>query len=191
MTSANRYRKLGRRLACENRLFDVFFDAIESPSGEVIDDFIIVRPKVSASGGVVGICVLPEVGGRIGLMRGYRHQLDDDVWQAPAGFIEPGESPEQTALRELKEETALACHRAALQSLGVYYPDAGLIEGKVALFAARGCALAGSAEAERDREVGTSRLEFFDQNALAELVRKTRSMGGSTLVACYRYLAAG
>lgn len=46
-------------------------------------------------------------------------------WSLPAGFIEWGESPEQTAIREVQEETGL---NVALHSLyGVYrgkdYPD--------------------------------------------------------------------
>ncbi len=190
MADVYRYSRLGRRLACENRLFEVFFDTVATPSGEVVDNFLIVRPKVSAQGGIVGVCVLPEMNGKIGLMRGWRHQLNEEVWQAPAGFINAGESEEQTALRELSEETSLSCDRVRLQSLGVYYPDAGLIEGKVALFAARRCVpLQGSSV--RDREVGTGELQFFDGDALSDLVHKSRSIGGSTLVACFRYLGLG
>jgi len=187
MSERARYRQLGRRLACENRLFDVFFDAVETPAGEIVDNYVIVRPKVSAPGGIVGICVLPEVDGRIGLMRGYRHQLDDDVWQAPAGFIEPGELAEQSALRELAEETGLACRPNDLQRLGVYYPDAGLIEGTVALFAARNCQPNGLGALHH--EIGTSALEFFEPSALARFACETGAVGGSTLVACFRYLA--
>jgi len=188
MSERPRYRQLGRRLACENRLFHVYFDAVETPAGDVVDDFVIVRPKVAAPGGIVGICVLPEVDGRVGLMRGYRHQLDNDVWQAPAGFIDPGESAEQSAMRELDEETGLACDPDDLQRLGVYYPDAGLIEGMVALFAARNCRPNGRGTLHR--EIGTSALEFFDPAALARFVRETGAVGGSTLVACFRYLAS-
>ena len=183
-----RYRQLGRRLACENRLFHVYFDAVETPAGEIVDDFIIVRPKIAAPGGIVGVCVLPEVDGRIGLMRGYRHQLDDDVWQAPAGFIEPGEFAEQSAIRELGEETGLACRPEDLQRLGVYYPDAGLIEGMVALFAARNCQPNGLGTVHH--EIGTSSLEFFEPADLARFARETGAVGGSTLVACFRYLGA-
>jgi ADP-ribose pyrophosphatase len=188
MAQCPRYRTLGRRLACTNRLFDVYFDAVETPGGDIVDNFLIVRPKMVAPGGVVGICVLPEVDGRVGLMRGYRHQLNDDVWQAPAGFIEPGETAEQSALRELGEETGLGCSPDDLQPLGVYYPDAGLIEGRVALFVACHCKLVDLTRTHG--EIGTSALQFFDAVALNKFVRETGSVGGSTLVACFRYLAA-
>lgn len=189
MASPHLYRRLNRRLACENRRFEVFFDAVETPGGEIVDDFLIVRPKVSASGGFVGACVLPEMGGKIGLMRGWRHQLDEEVWQAPGGFIDLGETIQQAALRELGEETALACTPESLRSLGTYIPDAGLIEGRIALFVAMDCALASRGSAPQP-EIGTGTLRFFDKDELTSLVNRSASISGSTLAACFRYLCA-
>ena len=83
---------------------------------------------------VAGVCILPELDGKIGLMKGYRHQLGREVWQAPAGFVEENEAPVETALRELKEETTLTSAPDKVVPLGMYCPDPGLIEGRVALF---------------------------------------------------------
>ncbi len=186
MVDVYRYRKLGRRLACANRLFEVFFDTVETPSGEIVDNFLVVRPKLSAPKGIVGVCVLPEVNGKIGLMRGWRHQLEEEVWQAPAGFIDLGETAKQTAVRELKEETALVCDPTRLQSLGLYLPDAGLIEGRVALFHAR-CE-GPFTESATTKEIGTGPLEYFSPDALEEILNHAEHIGGATLVAGYRYL---
>lgn len=183
----SKYRHLGRRLACENSMFEVFFDAVEAPSGQVVDDFLIVRPKKAAIGGVVGICVVPEVDSKIGLMRGYRHQLDDEVWQAPAGFVGADETAEQAAVRELAEETGLSCRAADLQGLGVFYPDAGLIEGRIAIFAARNCYAAG--RPGTPGEIGTSAMWSFSRSELGDLVRNASNIGASTLIACFRYLS--
>lgn len=97
MSQDRRYQLLGRRLVCENRRFDVYFDKFES-DGDIIPDFLVVKPKVTSTDGYSGICVLPEMAGRVGLMHGYRHHLDSLVWQAPAGFCDPGETAAQSGL---------------------------------------------------------------------------------------------
>jgi 8-oxo-dGTP pyrophosphatase MutT (NUDIX family) len=182
----SRYRLIARRLAGENERFRIFFDEIETPSGEIIPDFLIVKPKVTAKGGnVVGVCVLPHVGGRIGLMRAYRHQLNAEIWQAPAGFIDDEESSEEAAMRELAEETGLVCSPERLRSLGGYVSDAGLIEGSVALFVAEDPL---PTPDPVHGEVGVSELTFFDRAALRELTLHSSLIGGSTLVSCMRFL---
>lgn len=181
------HRLLKRHVACSNTRFDIFFDTVESADGHVTKDFLIVRPKVQTPEMVAGVCVLPEMEGRIGLMQGYRYQLKMEVWQAPAGFVEAGEEPARTALRELEEETLLTCLPHDLQSLGSFLPDAGLIEGRVALFVARN-AQKSSSLAQVHEEIGTGALQFFSRQELANLMVSSDAIGGSTLVACCRYL---
>lgn len=41
------------------------------------------------------------------LIREFRLELDRHIFGLPAGLIDPGETPEQTAVRELREETGL------------------------------------------------------------------------------------
>lgn len=61
-----------------------------------------------------------------------RDTLNANTIEIVRGFSEDGESPEQTAKRELLEETGYSCER--LISLGYVYPDTGLIINKVKLF---------------------------------------------------------
>jgi ADP-ribose pyrophosphatase len=177
---------------CGNRLFDVFFDRIRTPGGGIVEDFLIVRPRIQAPGKVVGVCVLPEIEGRIGLMRGFRHQLGFEIWQAPAGFVEASEAPAATALRELREETAYACPRKQLLSLGQFIPDAGLVEGVVALYVARNAKPSPAVEA-RTKEIGAGTFRLFGRRELRSLCRSSQDISGATLAACFRYLdlAAG
>lgn len=57
--------------------------------------------------------------GRLLLMK----RADDGTWCLPGGFVDSGESPEETAIRETREETGLDAQTADL--VGVYYrpPD--------------------------------------------------------------------
>jgi ADP-ribose pyrophosphatase len=51
------------------------------------------------------ICVVPvDQNGNILMVRQFRKPLEDQLLEVPAGGIEPGESPEDAAVRELQEE---------------------------------------------------------------------------------------
>jgi len=71
--------------------------------------------EVSAGGLVV------DTTGKLGLLIGRRDQKDASgkkiLWSLPKGHIEEGETPEQAALREVKEETGI--DSAIEKSLGV------------------------------------------------------------------------
>ena len=69
------YRSLGRKLACSNSRFDIYFDSLELPGGELLPDFLTVRPRVQDAQGIAGVFILPEVDGKVGLMRSHRHQF--------------------------------------------------------------------------------------------------------------------
>lgn len=180
-----RYKHLDRRLVCENQRFEVFFDTVRATDATMIEDFLIVRPRVCAADKVAGVCVLPELNEKIGIMRVFRHHLGEEVWQAPGGFIEPDEEAATAAVRELREETGVVPSR--VESLGSYLPDAGLIEGRVALFLARGCTVC-DAGAISSNEIGAGQLHWFEPMTLKALILSQCNIGGSTLAACFRAL---
>ena len=174
-----------RNLAISNSKFNVFYDHLISQDGEEIDDFIIIKPKIKNSENIAGICVIPFFNKQFFLMKGWRHQFDDFIFQAPSGFVEDYETSSESAIRELFEETALVCKPQDMIQLGTFLPDAGLIEGYVSLFLAINCQISDN---ESINEIGTGKLFGFTINQLEKLINKESKIGGSTLVACFRAL---
>jgi 8-oxo-dGTP diphosphatase len=73
------------------------------------------EPEVKAAGGVV------RRDGRIAVV--HRPRYDD--WSLPKGKLDPGESWEQAALREVREETGLECELGTELSSTSYHDRKG------------------------------------------------------------------
>ncbi|MFE3505588.1 NUDIX hydrolase [Kitasatospora sp. NPDC059146] len=76
-----------------------------------------------AQTGVVVVPVGPE---GIALVPSYRYPVGAVSLEFPRGGCEPGESPEEAAARELREETGLSA--SSVRTLGLVHADTGLIE---------------------------------------------------------------
>ena len=179
------YRFLNRRIIDENSRFFICYDSIQSVDGTLVDNYLIIKPKISHENSIVGVCILPCIDNQFVLMKGWRHQLNVDVWQAPAGFVEAAETPLKCAQRELYEETGLYCSESDIVSLGSYLPDAGLIEGRVALYLATRCV---AHQPSFPNEVGTGSLHYFSSTSLFNLLVSSSDIGGSTLQVSLRSL---
>jgi 8-oxo-dGTP diphosphatase len=73
------------------------------------------EPEVKAAGGVV------RHDGRIAVV--HRPRYDD--WSLPKGKLDPGETSEEAALREVREETGLACELGRELSSTSYHDRKG------------------------------------------------------------------
>jgi ADP-ribose pyrophosphatase YjhB (NUDIX family) len=173
-----------RRRIAVNSKFNIFLDHVTDAHGHEVPDYLAVEPKRHGPDWVTGVCTLPIVGGRIGLVEVCRHPLGRRSWEAPKGFIEDNESGEQGALRELAEETGLGCDPSALRPLGVVAPEAGVIKGRLVLFAAMDCI--GSPRAADD-DLGLGAVRFFDADEIEHLAASGEVEDATTLVAFYRY----
>ncbi len=80
------------------------------------------------------VAVLPTGGGKILLLRHFRHSLRRWVWEIPRGFGEYGLTAEENAEKELKEETGI--NAAELEYLGKICPDSGMSSDQVFVFLA-------------------------------------------------------
>ena len=63
-------------------------------------------------------------GGNIPRVKQYRHAVDEEIYEIPAGLVEEGESPEETAARELQEEIGRRPGR--MEKIAELYSSPGL-----------------------------------------------------------------
>ena len=82
------------------------------------------------------VCVFAYDGEEYGyLVKQYRYPFDEYITEAVAGLCEEGETAEESARRELNEETDALCEN--LVSLGEFYPTPGYCDEKIYMFAAK------------------------------------------------------
>jgi ADP-ribose pyrophosphatase len=87
----------------------------------------VTRKKTT--GAVCIVALLPGPEPRIVLVEQYRPPLDARILEFPAGLIEPGGEPSETALRELAEETG--CLGRVLEVGPAVYNSPGLTDENV------------------------------------------------------------
>ena len=79
---------------------------------------------------LVAACALVDVDGRVLLAQRPKGKPMAGLWEFPGGKVEDGERPEQTLIRELKEELAITVSEACLAPLTFAshgYPDFHLL----------------------------------------------------------------
>lgn len=109
------------------KLLHVFRDTVRLPDGESSTREWIKHPGASA--------VLPVFGdGEVLLIRQFRYPCRKVFYEVPAGKIDPGESPEATAEREIEEEAGIVFK--ASRHLSSYYPAIGYSNEIIHLYVA-------------------------------------------------------
>jgi len=103
--------------------------------------------------------------GRILLIRQYRLAAGRMLWELPAGTIDKGETPLQTARRELEEETGY--RSKSWRTLLEFYPSPGFVSEKMTLFLAREIR-PGPARPEQDERIAVHPFSMAEALALIE-----------------------
>ncbi len=96
------------------------------PSGRELELDIVKHPGAAA--------IVPFISDTdILLIRQYRHATRDTILEVPAGKIDAGESPSETAARELEEEVGQRAGR--IEELGWIWTTPGFTDEKIYLYA--------------------------------------------------------
>lgn len=96
----------------KGRAFNVRQDDIQLP------DFSVTRLDIVDHPNSIGIVPVDDQGS-VWFVNQYRHPTGGNSLELPAGVMDVGETPEQTAAREIREEIGMAAGK--LQKIGQFY----------------------------------------------------------------------
>ena len=157
------------------RLFWVTEDeAVDPKTG-----FTIKRSVVRHAGSAVMMAVDEKK--RILLVRQYRLPAGKNLWELPAGKVDPGETPLDAAKRELAEETGYKARQWT--KLVSYFASPGFVQERMTIYLATGLT-AGTATPMDDEQIET---RWFTRKELGALIAAGKIEDAKTMVGFLRW----
>ncbi len=129
MTTPNENREttIESRMAYEGKIVNVRVDTVRMANGRIATREVVEHASV--------VCIAPvDEDGNVLMVRQYRKPAEATLMEVPAGGMEPGETPEEAALRELQEETGLTAGK--LERLMTFWATPGFCDEKMYAFLA-------------------------------------------------------
>lgn len=177
---AERRRKGWKRLGREkvytaqdgNTVFmDLYRDRVRAPNGREMtytfyhsSDVAIVVPFLDRH--------------RLVMIRQYRYPLEKVMLEFPAGHVEEGEKPSETALRELAEETGYAAKK--VEHIYSYHPSVSKSRQLVHVFRATGLADGGRTNHDSTEDIS---VELVRVGQLKKMIQGGEVENAGTLIA--------
>jgi ADP-ribose diphosphatase len=107
------------------RVFSVEVETIRLPNGAEHQEETVRHPP--------SVVLIPmQDAGHVVMIRQYRASIGRDIWELPAGSLNPGEAAEGAAARECEEEIRLVPHR--IERLQGLYPCPGFCDEELIFF---------------------------------------------------------
>jgi ADP-ribose pyrophosphatase len=159
----------------KSKVFTVVEEVAQDNSG-----FEIHRAIVRHPGSAVMLAV--DEAERILLVKQFRLPAEKDLWELPAGCIDPGETPLQAAKRELREETGYQAKKWV--KLISYWASPGYVAEKMNVFLASGLT-AGAQQPMDDERIET---RWFARKQISEMIHSGKLEDGKTLIGYFMWL---
>ena len=157
------------------RVINLDVDKVQFPDESVGELEMVRHPGASAV-----LPFLSDPGGedpQILLIRQYRYAADAFIYEIPAGRLEPGETPESCAHRELQEETGCTAER--VERLTTVYTTPGFTDERIHLFMATGIT---RGEARREADEFVENVTMTLSRALS-MIKDGEIVDGKTAIA--------
>ena len=151
------------------KIFDLIKDRVLLPDGK--ESF---REIVRHGGGSAILC---EQDGKILMVRQFRYAYKEEMWEIPAGKVNAGEDPKDTAFRELEEECGLKADEMEL--VFSIYPSPGYTSEIIRVYRAKGLKKS-RVKLDEDEFL---RAEWIDKARLEKMIKSCEIKDAKTLVA--------
>jgi ADP-ribose pyrophosphatase len=171
------WKTLESRLIYKNSWIKLHEDKVRTPSGKTMlyswyesADVVVVVPFLDDS--------------TLVMIKQYRYPLHKALLEFPAGHIENGENPKDTAVRELSEETGY--HSKEIEYIYAYHPSVSKTRQVVYIFKAKELTTG-----EEEKGVGSLRHESTEDikvekvkvKELAQMITNKKIENAGTLIA--------
>jgi ADP-ribose pyrophosphatase len=157
------------------------FRITEDEARDAKTGFTIKRAIVRHRGSAVMMAVDDRK--RILLVRQFRLPAEKYLWELPAGSIDVGEKPLQTARRELTEETGYKATKWT--RLASFYVSPGYVTERMTVFLATGLT-SGQATPMDDERIET---RWFTAREMNQMIREGKIEDAKTILGFLRWRA--
>lgn len=164
-------RTIASKTVFDGRLFRIDVLDVELDSGKRTVREIVRHPGACA--------ILAQCSGdddRFVFVRQFRKAAEIELLEVVAGTLDPGESPDACALREVREETGYEVE--TLRRLGVCYPAAGYTQEKLHLYYARLKPSPGPRAPDEDEQL---EVQYASAAEVEEMIAQGDIVDGKTL----------
>lgn len=163
-----------RETLVSGRIFSVERRWYPRDGGGTLMREIIVHPGA--------VTILPVlVDGSVVMIYNFRHAVDEELLELPAGTLEPGETPTACAARELEEETGYAAAR--IEPLCEFFTTPGITDERMLVFVATELTKT-SQKLQGGEQI---RVEIMDPVRLQEMLVGGRIRDGKTIAVLSTY----
>ena len=143
-------KKISSQVVYDGRILRLHVDTVELPNGKQA-----LREVADHPGGVAIVAI--DRDGNVLTVKQYRYVFSRVLEEIPAGKLEPGEDPDEAALRELKEETGATPER--FTDLGSLIVSPGAYGEVLHLYLAEGLDM-GAQSPDEDEFLDVGRTPF-------------------------------
>ena len=155
----------------KGKVFAIRRDTVKMRNGRTVT-LDVVRHSKS-----VVLIPVPEPG-KVILIKQYRHAVNADLWELPAGSVDEGESPEAAAARECHEEIGLV--PATVVRLSALFPTPGYCDEEMVFFRVSGLEKT-DAQAHMDEDEDIE-PKTFELREARDMIRRGEIVDMKTIV---------